>query len=218
MWRLRVGYENIAKAYRDIVDFNASDNVGRVDVPLVGFKSADLEVNFKTKEIKMEKVLIEKPIHIGVDGKETEYEDMQELIGVLSPLNTEFVEFSHTARARVLDLIGEDDESLGTVYQPFPSEYEGSPYANDMAVKAVEKKLADHVETRKMMNDILGRAKEGFWDLEIDLDALDGDYENQKRTWNEHLKPTLMILKYSIGIDGSMVRIKWEPDNAETNK
>jgi hypothetical protein len=68
-----------------------------------------------------------------------------------------------------------------------------------------------------MMNNILIRAKEGFWDLELNLDSLAGDYEQQKETWNKHLKPTLMILKYSIDIDGNMVKIKWEPDNAQSN-
>ena len=177
----------------------------------------NLIVNFTKKEIKVEKVLIDNPIHVGLDGVETEYEDMQELIGVLDPKNTEFVEFNHEARARVVKLIGENDSDLGLVYQPFPSEYESAPYAKDMAVKAVEKKLADHVETRKMMNAILARAKDGFWDLEMDLNELDGDYDTQKDTWNNHLKPTLIVLKYSIDIDGSMVKIKWEPENAESN-
>jgi hypothetical protein len=144
--------------------------------------------NIKSKEIKMN-TLIEKPIHLSLEGVEKEYEDMQELIGVLNPLNTEFIEFDHDKRARAVKLVGEDNVDLGICYQPFPSEYEQAPYSKDMGVKAVEYLMANHVEMRSLMNEILDASKVGKFSLEFDLNTLAGEVKEKVNTWDGIIRP-----------------------------
>jgi hypothetical protein len=44
--------------------------------------------------------------------------------------------------------------------------------------------------------------------------SLDLVFKEKVNTWDGIIRPCLIVLKYSIGIDGNMIKIEWTPEDA----